>query len=79
MRQLQNDPEKIRSFYQNHRSNMPSDIAFTYGPINNVKGYKEFESEHRPEGWNVWLTFALTPAQQTSTASMTPTTRMYTK
>ena len=45
----------------------------------NVKGYKEFESEHRPEGWNVWLTFALTPAQQTSTASMTPTTRMYTK
>ena len=34
MRQLQNDPEKIRSFYQNHRSNMPSDSAFTYGLIN---------------------------------------------
>jgi hypothetical protein len=28
----------------------------------NVKGYKEFEAEHRPEGWNVWLTFALSPA-----------------
>ena len=27
MRQLQNDPEKIRSFYQNHRSNMPPDSA----------------------------------------------------
>ena len=34
MRQLQNDPEKIRSFYQNHRSNMPRESAFTYGSIN---------------------------------------------
>ena len=45
----------------------------------NVKAYKEFESEHRPEGWNVWLTFALTPAPPSSTASTVPTTRMYTK
>ena len=36
MRQLQNNPEKIRSFYQNHRSNMPSDSAFTYGLINKL-------------------------------------------
>ena len=28
----------------------------------NVKGYKEFEAEHRAEGWNVWLTFAISPA-----------------
>jgi hypothetical protein len=28
----------------------------------NIKGYKEFEAEHRPEGWNVWLTFAISPA-----------------
>ena len=28
----------------------------------NLKGYKEFESEHRPEGWNVWLTFNISPA-----------------
>ena len=34
MRQLQNDLEKIRSFYQNHRSNMPPDSVFTYGLIN---------------------------------------------
>ena len=34
MRQLQNDPEKKRSFYQNHRSNMPPDSVFTYGLIN---------------------------------------------
>ena len=28
----------------------------------NLKGYKEFAAEHRPEGWNVWLTFAISPA-----------------
>jgi hypothetical protein len=28
----------------------------------NVKGYKEFAAEHRPDGWNVWLTFAISPA-----------------
>lgn len=27
----------------------------------NFKGYKEFAAENRPEGWNVWVTFALTP------------------
>ena len=34
MRQLQNDQEKIGSFYQNHRSNIPPDSALTYGLIN---------------------------------------------
>jgi hypothetical protein len=28
----------------------------------NLKGYWEFEAENRPEGWNVWLTFAISPA-----------------
>ena len=28
----------------------------------NLKGYKEFGAEHRPEGWNVWLTLAFSPA-----------------
>jgi hypothetical protein len=28
----------------------------------NAKAYAEFGSDHRPEGWNVWLTFALSPA-----------------
>jgi hypothetical protein len=28
----------------------------------NLKAYKEFESEHRPDGWNVWLTFAISPS-----------------
>ncbi|RTL49509.1 MAG: phenol degradation protein meta [Bradyrhizobiaceae bacterium] len=28
----------------------------------NVKGYKEFAAENRPEGWNLWLTFQISPA-----------------
>lgn len=28
----------------------------------NLKGYKEFEAEHRAEGWNVWLTLSISPA-----------------
>ena len=28
----------------------------------NLKGYKEFGAEHRPEGWNTWLTFVISPA-----------------
>jgi hypothetical protein len=30
----------------------------------NLKGYKEFASEHRPEGWNAWVTFAISPAAE---------------
>jgi hypothetical protein len=32
----------------------------------NLKGYKEFDAEHRPEGWNVWLTFVISPAPPTA-------------
>ena len=28
----------------------------------NVKAYREFAAENRPEGWNVWLTIAFSPA-----------------
>jgi Putative MetA-pathway of phenol degradation len=28
----------------------------------NLKGYGEFGAENRPEGWNIWLTFAISPA-----------------
>jgi hypothetical protein len=27
----------------------------------NAKAYKEFAAQNRPEGWNAWLTFALSP------------------
>jgi len=37
----------------------------------NLKGYKEFASENRPEGWNVWLTFAISNAAPTSTVAPT--------
>jgi hypothetical protein len=30
----------------------------------NLKGYKEFAAEHRPEGWNVWLTLMISPAAE---------------
>jgi hypothetical protein len=39
----------------------------------NIKGYKEFDSANRADGWNVWLTFVLSPAEQTPSA---PTRRM---
>jgi hypothetical protein len=43
----------------------------------NFKGYKEFASENRPEGWNVWVTFAISNAAPTST--VTPTRHAITK
>jgi hypothetical protein len=43
----------------------------------NFKGYKEFASENRPEGWNVWVTFNISNAAPTST--VTPTRHSITK
>jgi hypothetical protein len=42
----------------------------------NLKGYKEFAAENRADGWNVWLTFAISPAAPTPSALPT---RMITK
>jgi hypothetical protein len=28
----------------------------------NLKGYREFAAENRPDGWNTWVTFAISPA-----------------
>jgi hypothetical protein len=42
----------------------------------NLKGYKEFAAENRPDGWNIWVSFILSPAEQTP--SVRPT-RMITK
>lgn len=28
----------------------------------NLKGYKEFAAQNRPDGWNLWLTLVITPA-----------------
>jgi hypothetical protein len=32
----------------------------------NFKGYREFAAENRPEGWNTWVTFVISPAAPTS-------------
>jgi hypothetical protein len=42
----------------------------------NLKGYKEFAAENRPEGWNLWLTFAISNAAPEPAA---PTKPMYRK
>jgi hypothetical protein len=41
--------------------------SFTAGPIAvdvNLRGYKEFAAQNRPEGWNVWLTVSLSAAKR---------------
>jgi len=34
----------------------------------NIKGYKEFAAQNRPDGWNTWVTFVISPAEQTPSA-----------
>jgi hypothetical protein len=43
----------------------------------NLKGYKEFAAENRPDGWNTWVAFTLSPAAPS--ASKPPPMRMVTK
>ena len=42
----------------------------------NFKGYKEFAAENRPDGWNTWVTFVISPAAPTPSA---PPRRLLTK
>ena len=42
----------------------------------NLKAYKEVAAESRPEGWNAWVTFVISPA---APAPTTPPKRMTTK
>ena len=35
----------------------------------NVKGYKEFAAQNRADGWNAWLTFAISPAAPSPASS----------
>jgi hypothetical protein len=45
----------------------------------NIKGYKEFDNANRPDGWNVWLTFVLSPAEQTPSAASRRMRSMWSK
>jgi len=42
----------------------------------NLKAYGEFANENRPAGWNLWLTFNLSPAAATPP---TPSRPIFTK
>jgi hypothetical protein len=44
----------------------------------NLKGYGEFAAQNRPDGWNAWLTFAISPAAP-GEAPPSATRRMITK
>jgi hypothetical protein len=35
----------------------------------NLKSYWEFANQNRPDGWNAWVTFAISPAEQTPSAA----------
>jgi hypothetical protein len=34
----------------------------------NLKGYGEFGAKNRPDGWNTWVTFVISPAAPTPSA-----------
>ena len=34
----------------------------------NFKGYNEFAAENRPDGWNKWVTFVISPAAPPASA-----------
>jgi hypothetical protein len=38
----------------------------------NLKGYYEFAADNRPQGWNVWLTFAISPPTPGAPPPRTP-------
>jgi hypothetical protein len=44
-----------------------------------IKAYKEFAAANRPEGWNLWLTYALSPADPGPTRATPPARRLYAK
>jgi hypothetical protein len=44
-------------------------LGTTHQAYFNLKGYKEFGAEHRPDGWNVWFTVAISPLAPSPAAS----------
>ena len=39
-------------------------VSDDYQGYINLKGYKEFDAAHRPDGWNVWATLVISPAEE---------------
>jgi hypothetical protein len=50
-------------------------ISDQYGGYLNVKGYSEFDAYRRPDGWNVWVTFVISPAPPAPTVPPNMATR----
>lgn len=67
--------------FQSQVASIGPQIGFIF-PVGDMQGYldfkayKEFAAQNRPDGWNAWLTFSISPAAPTSA---TPTKRMITK
>jgi hypothetical protein len=38
----------------------------------NLKAYAEFDNANRPDGWNAWVTFAISPAAPSAAPALTP-------
>ena len=43
-------------------SKLSSPVGYLQGYIN-LKGYKEFAAENRPDGWNTWVTSVSRPGR----------------
>jgi hypothetical protein len=48
-------------------------VSDSYQGYINLKGYKDFAVENRPDGWTAWVTFALTPKAPEPPPSAAPT------
>ena len=57
-----------RASWESGRRSATSSRSATLQGYINLKGYKEFDAAHRPEGWNAWLTFAISPAERGTAA-----------
>ena len=53
-------------------------VGDTQGYLN-LKVYKEFGAENRPEGWNAWVSFVVSPEPPSSVTATKPTSTLYRK
>ena len=44
-----------------------------------IRADNEFAAANRPEGWNLWLTYALSPADPGAARATPPARRLYAK
>ena len=51
-----------------HRALRPN-VRFAMQGYVNLKAYKEFDNNARPDGWNAWLTLSISPAPPTAAPS----------